>query len=363
MCHAVQRRSPIAHGLLQLGVPCAMVLLAALALTWTWRDTLADQASEQRDIDRNLLARIDGWRPSTGSGVIVLGDSLGICHDARRSGKERVAAQLGESLAARGARTDVLDLVHPGLQPMDFLVLLNEASARRPLLAVVSVNLRFFRASAEVAAARLPQLARKLSLRQAWAVRDDLRSGGVSLLDVLLMRWKERLGLLYAVEGLREWGSARLDDASLALSRRLGIAVPDRARAAPPTEGHDSAYRTDFASHPQAATLRALRRDMEAAGVPVLFYVAPVSPKRLAEARIDPAEFAHRVQALRGAVGAEPDQWLDLHDAVPTKLFRDRRNHLLAAGCAVVSGALTERALTLLSSPSSPEPPDPRATL
>jgi hypothetical protein len=349
----VKRRSPIARGLLQLGVPCALVLAAALLLLWTWREPLADNASEQRDIERQLLGAVAGWQRSSGAqGVVVLGDSLGICRDARGGAKERIALQLADALTARRARTDVLDLVHPGLQPIDFLALLNETSAQLPLTAVVSVNLRFVRASQEASEARLPQLARKLSLRQAWDVRDDLRESGVSLLDVVLMRWKERLGLLYAVEGMRAGASARLDDASAALSGLLGVA-PTRDGRAAPGEGQSSAYRTDFASHPQAATLRLLRRDMEAAGVPVLFYVAPVSPRRLAEGGVDPEDFARRVEALRQAVEVSPDAWLDLHAAVPTALFRDRRNHLLAAGCKIVSAALTERVLALLSASPS----------
>jgi hypothetical protein len=83
---------------------------------------------------------------------------------------------------------------------------------------------------------------------------------------------------------------------------------------------------------PGAATLRVPRREMEAAGVPVLFYVAPVSPARLAENGVDAAEFAARVDELRRAVGASDEGWLDLHAAAAPSLFRDRlADHRLAS--------------------------------
>lgn len=152
-------------------------------------------------------------------------------------------------------------------------------------------------------------LARKLTWQQAVAVREELAESDLSLADLVLMRIKERLGLLYVVEGARGWGAAILDAIALKIERGLGLSTrqhPRQHARTPEPKEPSSTYHSNLAAYPTADTLRVLRRDLRAAGVHVLFYVAPVAPRRLEESGVAPEEFAARIDALREARRRHP---------------------------------------------------------
>jgi hypothetical protein len=111
----------------------------------------------------------------------------------------------------------------------------------------------------------------------------------------------------------------------------------ESARTIGPLDPNDS---------PLLPALRAVGDELRRAGVTVLFYVSPMNeaiigppvtgPERRVRARID---------RLRSAVGAAPEEWLDLHDAVPSDTFRDYFGHMLPAGCERVGGAIADAVL------------------
>jgi hypothetical protein len=66
-----------------------------------------------------------------------------------------------------------------------------------------------------------------------------------------------------------------------------------------------------------------------------------VQPTRLkgAEASSVPQTLA----AVRDAIGAAPDEWLDLSNLLPANVFRDAGDHLVPVGCERIADALDAR--------------------
>jgi len=82
-----------------------------------------------------------------------------------------------------------------------------------------------------------------------------------------------------------------------------------------------------------------------------VFYVSPLNPRVLEAAGRDMARsLPARIDALRRAVGATRDEWLDLHALLPAAAFRDTHGHLYLAGCVRVANPLAERLLRVLHS-------------
>jgi hypothetical protein len=281
-------------------------------------------------------------------GTVYFGDSLVI-----GAGYSAVPRLLEERLAERGIEIALGWVVHLAFRPINFYELAGQVLAGGPRIAVVEVNVRLLSA---YAAARPPYrfvtLSRFLSPRRQWRAREALAADEIGVLDPALYRLEERLDVLHVADGVR----IRADDALVAtgnaVTRVLGLRTRDIgwwvARMREILEHLDAAearaaYAVDQGSHPLTAALRGLGRELRAAGVLTLFYGAPVDVDRLAALGVrEEIGLAARVEALRQAVGAPREEWLDLHDLLPGAAFMDTQNHLQREGVERVAAAIAD---------------------
>jgi len=100
--HSGQGRDPTSRAILTIALPCAAVLAVTLMVGRAWRDVLVSRSGEQQETEQNLLRSLGAWENARSGepGIVLLGDSLAICRDARRGAKERVA------VLREGARTE-----------------------------------------------------------------------------------------------------------------------------------------------------------------------------------------------------------------------------------------------------------------
>jgi hypothetical protein len=340
---------------LALAVPCVAVIVAlgALAL-FTYRDELAAQGKGDTVVERGILRHLTNWQNATPAltPVVMFGDSLTICAAPLIGATDRVSLELNKSINASGQLVSVFDLGQPGLRPLHFYALLDEVLAKPVGLMVIEINPHaFVDPRLQPGAERLPQLSRKLALRQAVRVRPALALDGLSLFDPFIARLKEQLGLLYVFEGLRQIVFDRLAAIGLAANKLLGLhpRLPDST--AEVTKRLSETYLIDYANHPTTVVLRAMAEDLHAAKVPFFFYVAPLDVSLNSQTgQYERTALVERLDALRRSIGASEAEWLDLHDAIrDSSLFRDRQNHLKLAGCPIVGRLLARRAVHLLA--------------
>jgi len=156
------------------------------------------------------------------------------------------------------------------------------------------------------------------------------------------------------MDSVRFLRDSLLDDLGGAINRELGFA------AAPRSLGLDSRerrrrealadYDVDQAGDPAAFVLRALLGRLRRAHVATLMYVPPINLQRLDRIGVrHELDLRRRAQALRAAVGAAAEEWLDLHATLGKKSFRDERNHLRERGCARVSTAVAQAIVARMS--------------
>src|SRR5262249_59111521 len=95
-------------------------------------------------------------------------------------------------------------------------------------------------------------------------------------------------------------------------------------------------------------------------GVGVEWWVPAINHERFEKIGLRTAEigFADRIERLRVAIGATPEEWLDLHALHPEALFVDWAGHATPEGCRRTAnrivGALRDRGLPR----PGPRPPD-----
>ena len=342
-------------------MPFVAVIAACVALLWAFREPLARIGAGQGAVERGALHRIDVWRkkPAVRPRIVLLGDSLNICSTPSEKKVHAVGPAVRSTANRAGRPVDVVDLTQPGLLPIHFYALLDDALATPVSLVALEVNLRtFLNPNVRPGEERLPGLVRMLDFDDALRARDALAREGMSVFDPPLMRLKERLGLLYVLEGTRQ---GALDAIGAIGSRTTGALGLRRRSFGTGAFGEVNrrlalSYMVDYASHPNATVLRATVDELRAAGIPFVVYVAPVNVEGLrGKGDFDPAELQRRIEELRASIGVSRPEWLDLHAALPAGRFRDQQNHLLYEGCIDVGRPLAERALRLMA--KRPAPP------
>jgi hypothetical protein len=292
-------------------------------------------------LEGQLLPAVRAWRersypPGTRRGV-VFGDSV----------VDWAGVRLGDltaaEMASRKLDTEFLTVSHPWLRPVQFYYLLDEVLAGRPDVAVVEVDLRaFWRGWVDVPVLRAKSLSRLMSFRRAWRIRETLAAEGLGLVDPVLFRMEERLGVLYLVDGVRARGRSALDSLGTQVNATLRLPPPPPLRpgsldAATARQWLDN----ELAGHRSAVVLRELLRGLREAGVVTVFFVAPTDVERMrALGVLDDPALSARIEALRGAVGATPEEWRDLHALVPSAELRDSNMHLLVPGAERVAEAV-----------------------
>lgn len=322
------------------------------------RDVLADLGRGDGAPDRGVLRSLEiaAERTPRFERIALFGDSLVMCAQPGADRFETLGSNLRRQLVAAGTPVALVDLSQAGLVPLHFFALLDEALALDARLVVIEVNLRkFIDPLARPAEERLPGAFRKLEFLRSLQVLDGLEPEGVTLLDPPLMRLKEHLGLLYVLEGAREGGLASLHSmgewlrSTLGLARREGPSFTEVARRA------ELPYAIDYTTSHNASILRAMVQDLREARVPFILFVAPVDPAGLrADLGSDPDAVQRRIDELQRYLGAEPTEWLDLHDALPSSLFRDYDNHLVGSGCARLARPIAQRVLHVLARRARP---------
>lgn len=341
--------SDVRRAWLALAVPFVAVVAACLALLWTYREPLAKIGAGRGAAERGALRRLEKWRrkPVMLPRMVMLGDSLNVCTTPPAPRTTTVGLAVHAVINRGHRRFDVVDLTQPGLLPLYYYALLDDALETPVSLVVFELNLRTFldprvRAGEE----RLPGLARTLDFDDALRVREALEREGMSTFDPPIMRLKQQLGLLYVFEGARQ-GALDLIGAGAAWAT-AALGLPRRSFPAfgEVTRRLSLSYMVDYAGHPNATVIREAVRELHAARVPVIVYVAPIDVERLrGTSDFDPEELARRLEDLRVSIGLTNEEWLDLHAILPSERFRDYQNHLKFEGCAEVGRPLVDRAV------------------
>lgn len=338
---------------LALLLPFVAVLAAGGWALYAHRAELAELGRGDGSSDTGALRRLDlvATRRQRFARIAVFGDSLTMCTTPKAGRYDTIARNLKLQIQSGGKPVEVVDLSQPGLLPLFYFTLLDEALALQVELVVIEVNLRtFMDPLARRGEERLPGLARKLAFRESLKVTASLEREGLSVLDPPLMRLKEQLGLLYVLEGAREAGLGWLHDAGEQARTTLGLA----RRSIPPineiARRARLSYAVDFGDNPNAAVLRAMFAELRQAEVPFVAYVAPINMDYLRTTKeLGDDDIARRIEDLRQDVGASEVEWLDLHDALPASMFRDFQNHMLAPGCVRLARPIAQRILHVLS--------------
>jgi hypothetical protein len=338
--------------ILALTVPCALVVLAVAGAVGVWRADLQAVGVRYARVEHRLLPDLVRWRERPRDGdaldVVLLGDSLTGC-----VGAGTVGGALEQTLAAGGVPSRVLQLVAPGLRPITEYYVLDDVLAGQPQVAVIDLNLRAFSdrflAFEGSDGKRYRSLVRKLSLTRSLGIVDALQGENMSLLDPMIYRLEERLGLLYVPSGARMVGEDVMNRLGEAIGGRIGLrrsAAVDRLQPfyVLDAEQARAEYAVPQTEHSGTRILARIVHDLRAGGARVLVYVAAVDVERLQALGVyEELALPSRIEALRLAIGASPDEWLDLHALLPTTLFSDAENHMVTAGCERIGAALADR--------------------
>lgn len=334
--HGARRRRATVRAALALALPWLVVVVAGISLL-RWKSVelqglLATGGSSLEQFLQPLWA----WRARQASAqvpsVVLFGDSVMF----------EVPPRLDERLRSGGAAVETVGVTAALLRPIHDLYLLDEVLAGHPSVVVVEVNLAWLEPPAGlIPPTWLQRLSRFLSPARTPRVLEAALREQASLLDPWLFRFEEKLGLLYAADGARQGARLLVTGAQSASEEALDL------RPVPPVRDHGpppwvkEAYGADVLASPNVAVLREIARGVRSGGADVLFFVAPVNEIKLAQLRIPaPADLAERSEALRLAVGARPEEWLDLHALVPPDEFRDMIGHLKDPGTERLSDTL-----------------------
>lgn len=341
---------------LTLVVSCLTALSLIFAWVFSERAALNRLGALGSTVDSQLLPRLARWGEQRVPGVeriALFGDSVLRCGSGGDLGELLV-----KQLQGRGVASDVFEVGHPGFRATHFLYLLDRVLAAQPRFAVVEVNPRAFSDAFTIGISGDQNLlARELPI--GWAIRlaPALQHEQVSLFDPLIYRGLDGMGMLNVPNGLRELGRSWLDEAGSEIESSLGLGkqsfrTPFRSlveltgegqtfRVRLSAEGARVNYGGQWALYPTTSVMSFLRETLETSGVPVLFYLTPVNVDRIAALGLQ-SELAidEKAEALRLAIGATREQWLDLHGLVRDERFRDHSEHLTHEGCLQVARAI-----------------------
>jgi lysophospholipase L1-like esterase len=156
------------------------------------------------------------------------------------------------------------------------------------------------------------------------------------------LRWRHdghfnAKGNAVLADAMYEWMAGRTALSLPPAAGRLRLMSLDTARAFVARDPMESAL---------TPVLRELAGELRRGGARVLFYVSPINDAILQTREALPERrLAERIEALRVAIGATREEWLDLHDALPREGFRDWVGHMFPLGCERVSEAVADAAL------------------
>lgn len=339
MPHAISSNPPIVRrgtGGWSFAFGCALVLGASLLamkvavplFKWWARDVTANF------FNLGATAKIKTWgerkMPPDGVSGVVFGDSV----FAPLTSDKRLVVSLGPALQQAGLNVKLLDLTQAGFSAYQFYYLSSRVlDAGPPDFAVVEVNLRTFAHDwYENSGHRFAPMAMGLSAEQVWRVHQALATQQVGFLTPFEYRLDSRVGIFSLLDGVRAFGLGVLDSIGTWANGVLGLPVQSAAdinRAAMWRHVALSAdhahlwYGRDFVVSPTAEVLRAFSEHMRAAGVTILYVVAPVQRRRLRQLGIQPDDFHARTERLREMLGASPEQWLEATELYQSTDFVD----------------------------------------
>ncbi len=329
----------------QIAVPC--LLTVGLAVGWAWyhRRWLQEPIVEHGVIEAPYLEALRAWR-ATAPGIpraALLGNSLTDCKDGILVGDLTARA-----LAARNAPYALFGTYGAAFGPLQYYYVLDEVLAGHPRVVIVEIDMNRLVEKGFFVPLLYRTLSRKLSLNRALRVRAALDLEGLTLFDPFLYRLEERFDMMYVAPGLREhwrallarWGTAvndaahlRTTEVDLRAIRGLGMIT------------HDQIAQDPTAS-PLVPVLRLIGEELRREGVAVLFYVSPINDMLLGPRVTAPERrVRERVDRIRREIGATPDEWVDLHDTLPSETFRDWIGHMFPAGCERVSASIVDAVL------------------
>ena len=283
--------------------------------------------------------------------VVVFGDSLLGCQTVD------VPGLVGTALQRAGRLVQIIRADAGGFRPLQFYYLLDDVIATRPSLAIVEVNLGSLGITGILRQIRYLPLSRTLSFAQAFRVRDALAVDDLTVLDPWLYRLEDRYGLLYVNDGIQTWARQQLDDAGGRVNKAFGLRVSKldlrATRLMMPANMAVSTRRqfdVDQTRLPMTGALRQVYDTLRSAGVDVQLWVPPINIQRLAELGVgDELALTERIERLRVAIGATPEEWLDLHALYAKAVFVDWVGHAKPEGCqqtaARIVAALAARGL------------------
>jgi hypothetical protein len=281
---------------------------------------------------RERIARVeDPAAPPARPAVALFGDSI------LGGAGQTIAA----SFAARDAALELVPVTTAMLRPVHYVYLLDEVLRARPAAALVEANVVWFGAPRVVDVRWQTRLSRHLRAERATRIAPALADELASPFDPWLFRAAERADLLFALDDVRLAATEALDAAGRRLNVALGLrSAPARGQEFP-LDWLGAAYAQDYVATPNTGVLRELLRGFRDAGVPVVLFVPPINQVELAALGMPaPDDLPERIERLRAAVGARPDEWLDLHTLVPPEEFRDVVGHLKPAGKELLASAL-----------------------
>jgi len=327
------------RALLSLGIPCALVLAVAFVWAWSCRQELRRTAASGILVESRVLPRIREWGAAPRPGALriaLFGDSLLMARDRQEKGEiPSMFVQLGpmiaETLQQRGLRNDVVTVAHFAFRPLQFYYLLDDVLAGKPDVAVVSLNLPVYSSDIRFGEGfGFKNLSRLLSWDQQREIRSVLEEEEITVLDPSVYALQSRIGFLYVVDGVRQLGQDWIQRAAEWIERTFRVRRAPQSRS--PAEEARERYALD-PDHAMVAMTARLVRDLRAAGVEILVYVAPIDVGRLRRLGVyDELDLPGQIEALRIAIGATPEEFRDFHDVLPRNVFADHRNHLRRAG-------------------------------
>ena len=332
--------------LLGLGLPFVLSLAAIAVAGWRHREALRLPTESQAAIGQTVLPMIERGRrlPEPVARVAFFGDSTSQCHGTN------VAPLLQQGLTGRPPITFVIDVSFPAFRPIHFYYLLEDVIAAKPQVAIVEIDLGYLAGNpAGWRALRYVNLARYMRVSRALRVREGLVPEEVGVFDPWLYQIEAASDMQFVPEGIHDWATTRLDDWGIRFNHALGLSNLDHSvRGLRTAVFGPQRVRIAFGSeqwrHPGAMVLRAIHRELRAAGIATLFYVTPVPVDRIAKMGFDARlVLPPHIERLRQFLEATPDEWLDLHSLVSDDaIFRDL-GHMDPPGCTAVANALMEK--------------------
>jgi hypothetical protein len=328
---------------LGLGLPFVLTLAAVLSWGWANREAIRLPDPVRAHVEKTLMPIIKRGRelPAPVARVAVLGDSFSQCEGTN------VAPQMQTGLLNRSPITYVMDLSFPALRPIHYYYLLEEVVASRPQPVIVEVNLFYLTGDpASWRQLRYPTLSRHLRFPRALRVRTGLGAEGLGVFDPWIYRLEEAADVEYVGEGIHDWAADQIKEWGLRFNHAFGLSRVTRDLRYGRDIAGASLLRRVFggeqANHPGATVLRALHRELRAAGIEVLYYVSPVPVALFDKHGLRPEiDLPGHIERLRTAVGASAEEWLDLHALIGDEhLFRDWTGHMHPDGCRRVADAL-----------------------